>query len=210
MAKEHRPLAALAVYLPPNTFEPIAAYLHQYKVQLTITRERTSILGNYRNAHRDKNHRITVNGNLNCYSFAITLLHELAHLLTYEQYGHRVQSHGWEWKAKYAALLVQFLEKKAFPQDITNELVQSLQNPAASSCAEDGLMRILRRYDPPPPNNHLLIEEVPMFSLFRLKDGRIFKKGEKLRKRYRCEEVATKKVYLFSPVYEVVLVAGSG
>jgi len=39
-----------------------------------------------------------------------------------------------------------------------------------------------------------------------MKDGRIFKKGEKLRKRYRCEEVATQKVYLFSPVFEVELV----
>ncbi|MCW3106689.1 MAG: hypothetical protein JWQ09_1195, partial [Segetibacter sp.] len=43
--------------------------------------------------------------------------------------------------------------------------------------------------------------------LFKMKDGRVFKKGEKLRKRYRCEEVGTKKVYLFSPVFEVQLMS---
>ena len=89
MAKEHHPLHALAEYLPPNTFEPVAHYIKQYNVHLTITRERKTILGNYRNAHRHQNHRITVNGNLNKYSFLITLLHELAHLLTYEKYAHQ-------------------------------------------------------------------------------------------------------------------------
>ena len=31
-----------------------------------------------------------------------------------------------------------------------------------------------------------------------------FRKGEKMRKRFKCEEVATKRLYLFSPLYEVV------
>ncbi len=46
-------------------------------------------LGDYRNSHAGKGHRISVNGNLNKYSFLITLLHELAHLFTYERFGHR-------------------------------------------------------------------------------------------------------------------------
>jgi len=37
-------------------------------------------------------------------------------------------------------------------------------------------------------------------------DGKIFRKGEKQRKRFKCEEVRTGKIYLFSPVYEVELV----
>ena len=40
------------------------------------------------------NHRISVNGNLNKYSFLITLIHELAHLLTFTQYKNRVDPHG--------------------------------------------------------------------------------------------------------------------
>jgi SprT protein len=207
MSKVEHPLQALAEYLPPNTFEPVAAYLQQYKVHLTITRERKSILGDYRNAHSNRNHRISVNGNLNKYSFLITLLHELAHLLTFDKYGNRVQSHGKEWKAMFGGLLAQFIKSKVFPADIEKELLASLSNPAASSCAEDGLMRILRNYDP-KAQGEMLVEEIPAHGLFKLKDGRVFKKGEKLRKRYRCEEVGTKKVYLFSPVYEVKLLAG--
>jgi hypothetical protein len=104
----------------------------------------------------------------------------------------------------FGQLLAQFIKSKIFPADIEKELVASLSNPAASSCAEDGLMRILRRYDL-KKEGQMLVEEVPAHSIFKLKDGRLFKKGEKLRKRYRCEEVGTKKVYLFSPVYEVEL-----
>lgn len=205
MAKTQHPLHALAEYLPPHTFEPVAEYIRQYRVHLTITRERKSILGNYRNAHASHNHRITVNGNLNSFSFLITLLHELAHLLTFEKYGNRVMSHGREWKQMFSGVLAQFIAKKVFPTDIETELVRSLENPAASSCAEDGLMRILRRYDK-VQTGHLMIEEVPLNGIFRLKDGRTFKKGAKLRKRYRCQEIASAKVYLFSPVYEVEMV----
>ena len=56
-------------------------------------------------------------------------------------------------------------------------------------------------------NNHVTQHIDTKSAEIRMKDGRIFKKGEKLRKRYRCEEVGTKKVYLFSPVFEVELVA---
>ncbi len=205
MSKTEHPLQALSDFLPPNTFEPVAFYLQKYKVHLTISRERASILGDYRNAHRQHNHRISVNGNLNSYSFLITLLHELAHLLTFDQFGNRVQSHGKEWKKIFGELLEQFVSNKVFPADIETELSRSLGNPAASSCAEDELMRVLRAYDP-VKSGHKLIEEVPAHGLFRLKDGRVFKKGEKLRKRYRCEDVKTRKVYLFSPVFEVEVV----
>jgi len=206
MSKVEHPLQALSQFLPPGTFEPVVNYLQQYKVHLTITRERKSVLGDYRNAIQNKTHRISVNGNLNKFSFLITLLHELAHLLTFDKYGHRVQSHGKEWKKLYGELLALFIKNKVFPADIENQLILTLNNPGASSCSEDGLMRVLKNYDP-KQEGQMLVEEVPAQQLFKLKDGRVFKKGEKLRKRYRCEEVGTKKVYLFSPVFEVELVA---
>ncbi|MGZ8549377.1 MAG: hypothetical protein ACXWV2_01900 [Chitinophagaceae bacterium] len=93
----------------------------------------------------------------------------------------------------------------AMLNSIEAELIKSLQNPAASTCAEDGLLRILRKYDS-KDSHHRLVEEVSLNELFRTSDGRVFKKGEKLRKRYKCVEVNTGKLYLFSPVYEVELV----
>jgi hypothetical protein len=54
-----------------------------------------------------------------------------------------------------------------------------------------------------------MVEQLPADSLFFIRGGRLFKKGEKIRKRFKCLEVATGKWFLFSPVYEVV-VAGDG
>ena len=98
MAKKEAHISQLQDFLPPNTYEGVLAYLHQYHVHLTVARERKSILGDYRHRIHDKNHRISVNGNLNKYAFLITLLHELAHLLTFEKFGNRVMAHGKEWK----------------------------------------------------------------------------------------------------------------
>jgi SprT protein len=202
MPKQEAPLQQLKTYLPQGSFDDVQHYLLHYKVHLTITRERQSVLGDYRNAHAGNNHRISVNGNLNPYSFLITLLHELAHLFTYERHGHRVQAHGMEWKNEYSKILAQFLLKKIFPADIQKALLKTLQNPAASSCADTALLRVLHKYDE-KKEGITLVENLPDGSLFKLKDARVFKKQERIRKRYRCVEVATGKVYLFSPVYEV-------
>ena len=204
MPKKEVPVDHLQQFLPPGTGAAVINYLHQYKVHLTIAAERTSILGDYRHRTHHANHRISVNGNLNTYSFLITLLHEIAHLLTFEQYGNKVQAHGKEWKMIFGQLLQQFVRHKIFPADIEKELLQSLKNPAASSCAEEGLLRVLRNYDAKKSNHHL-VEEIAPGTLFRIKDGRVFRKGDQLRKRFKCIEIKTGKMYLFSPVYEIEL-----
>jgi SprT protein len=205
MPKQEAPLHQLKSYLPEGSFEEVSYYLQHYKVHLTITRERKSVLGDYRNSIAGKNHRISVNGNLNKYSFLITLLHELAHLFTYERYGHRVQAHGQEWKNEFSKILAQFLLKKIFPPDIDKALQKTMQNPAASSCADVALLRVLHRYDE-KQENVLLVEALPDGKLFKIKDGKIFRRIERIRKRVKCVDVITGKMYLFSPVYEVEMV----
>ncbi|MEO7263415.1 MAG: SprT-like domain-containing protein [Ferruginibacter sp.] len=206
MAKEKVPFTTLKDFVPEESFEDVMAYLNHYKVHLTIARQRQSILGDYRHAHEGKNHRISVNGNLNKYAFLITLLHELAHLFTYERYGHRVMAHGKEWKQEFSKILALFLTKKIFPPSIAETLLHSLKNPAASSCADEKLLRVLKQFDT-AKEGFMLIEQLPAGSLFALKGNRIFKKGEKIRKRYKCQESGTGKWFLFSPVYEVKLVS---
>ena len=66
-------------------------------------------------------------------------------------------------------------------------------------------MRVLRRYDV-KPTGISLVEEIPGGAYFKTNDGRIFQKGERLRKRYRCIEKNTGLVYLFSPLYEVKMI----
>ncbi|MEO6818154.1 MAG: hypothetical protein ABI266_06340 [Ginsengibacter sp.] len=204
MPKLDSPLAVLNDYLPDNAFESVVDYIVHHKIHLTITRERASILGNYKKS-TNKNHAITVNGNLNKYSFLITLLHEIGHLLAFEKFGNRIVAHGNEWKSEYGKILAGFIAKKIFPTDIEKELIITLNNPAATSCAETSLLRVLKNYDKPKPGVFLL-EDLPVESVFRVKNGKTYKKGKQLRKRFLCQELTTKKMYLFSPVAEVALV----
>ena len=142
MAKKEYPIHTLQDYLPKGSYEPVLEFLRLYKVHLTITRERSTVLGDYRHAVDNQHHRISVNGNLHQYSFLITLIHELAHLVTFMQFGNRVSSHGREWKNIYAQLLSQFLQKQIFPADIQKAIEQSMHNLPASSCADENLQRV--------------------------------------------------------------------
>jgi hypothetical protein len=202
MSANERPMLGLADFIPKGSFDLVEPFLLHYKVHLTITRSRSTVLGDYKNAHSGKTHRISVNGNLNPYAFLVTLLHELAHLITFVRFGSRVSAHGAEWKAEFGALLKHFLSSSFFPEDIRSQLLQSLKNPAASSCADDALMRVLRKYDL-NKEGFFMVEELVPGDLFLIKNGRVFRREEKLRKRIRAVEVQTGKVYLFSPVYEV-------
>jgi SprT protein len=203
MSKKEVELHVLSHYLPQGSLDPVLYYLHQYKIHLTITRERNTLLGDYRHAVDQKNHRISVNGNLNRYSFLITLLHEIAHLVAFENFGNRIAPHGREWKNEYSKILALFLQHKVFPADVEKALLRSVQNPSATSCGEEHLMRVLKNYDERKAGVKL-VEEFTTGQLFQLKDGRIFQKGEKLRKRHKAIDIKTKQVYLFSGVYEVM------
>ncbi|MBS1946210.1 MAG: SprT-like domain-containing protein [Bacteroidetes bacterium] len=202
MPKKEAPLEYLNHFIPEGASQLVMDYLHQYKVHLTVTRERKTVLGDYRNAVDGKNHRISVNGNLNKYAFLITLIHELAHLITFMHYGNKVKSHGKEWKFIYAKMLEDFLKLNIFPQDIIVAFRQTIHDLPASSCADEGLTRVLRNYDE-PSEGLMLIEQVNEGDFFETEDNRVFRKGKRLRKRFECIEIATKRVYLFSPLYEV-------
>src|SRR5438309_9384503 len=180
MPKKEAPIHSLQAFLPPGTYDAVLQYLNFYKVHLTVARERRSILGDYRHRTLHHTHRISVNGNLNPYSFLITLLHELAHLLTFEKWGNKVQSHGQEWKQIFGKLLAQFIQHKIFPADIETALLKSISNPAASSCADMTLLKTLRLYDT-TKSSHTLVEELPPNTLFKTRDGKVFQKGAKAR-----------------------------
>ncbi len=201
MPKREAPLDHLENYLPEGSSAKVYEYLHTYKIHLTITRTRKTVLGDYRHATGEDHHRISVNGNLNKYAFLITLIHELGHLITFQHYGNRVLSHGKEWKLAYRRVLEDFIKLKLFPQDILDSLLKSLHDLPASSCSDVHLTRVLKKYD--SDKSVVLVEDVPEGSLFKTVDGRMFKKGRRIRKRIECAEVKTGKIYLFSPVYEV-------
>ena len=201
MPKKEAPLEYLDYFLPEGSSGKLLEYLHKYKVHLTITRSRKSILGDYRHATGKDHHRISVNGSLNKYEFLITLIHELGHLITYQQYGNRVYSHGKEWKLAYRVVLEDFMKLKLFPQDLHLALQKSLHDLPASSCSDINLTRILKKYD--VKDNTVLVENLKEGGQFKTSDGKLFMRGRQIRKRIECREISSGKMYLFSPVYEV-------
>jgi hypothetical protein len=166
MPRQEAPLEYLQRFIPAASVPQTLQLLHQYKVHLTITRNRKSVLGDYRHADGQQAHRISVNGDLNKYAFLITLLHELAHLVTFENHGHEVLDHGQEWKYYYAHLLRLYLAAAIFPADLRGALEQSLHNPPASSCSDETLMRQLKKYDR-HSGDSVWMETLPEGALFR-------------------------------------------
>lgn len=183
--------------------EVVDLIIHHH-VQFRISKPRQTKLGDYRPPTRVQGHRISVNGDLNPYQFYITTLHEFAHLIAFEKYGLRIAPHGKEWKTTFGELLRSALDRHTFPEDIEQELKRYLQKPSASSCVDHDLIRVLIKYD---QHQSLLLEDLPPEARFRVGNNpRIFSKGEKLRKRYRCVDEGNKKAYLVSAIAEVVRV----
>jgi hypothetical protein len=206
MAAIEHPLKDLGHFLPEGSFDYVVKYLYQFKVHLTVAKSRKSVLGDYRHAHQGNNHRISVNGNLNPYEFLITLLHELAHLLTFEQYQNRVEPHGKEWKSIYSKLLIDFVGFNVFPPEIVNALQKSIISPAATANGETELLMVLRKYNSIKKEGVCIIADLPIGALFMLSNGKIFKKGALRRKRYTCTELKTGLMYTISAITEVKLI----
>ncbi len=194
--------------IPEPSVDRMADWILHFNFNLKITENRASKLGDYRAPVGKNRHLITINHNLNKYAFLITLVHEIAHLTTYEKYKstyRRVLPHGAEWKTEYKNLMRYYLNSTIFPEDVMKALGDYMQNPAASSCADENLLRVLRKYDS-KKSAVVHLEEIPLGSTFKHGKSRYFIKGEKSRKRFKCEELGTKRIYLFSPLAEVILV----
>ncbi len=190
----------LVRYIPEQTLDIISTWILHFNFDLKIMHERSTKLGDYRSPHKGKRHFITVNHNLNQYAFLITLVHEIAHLSTFNKYKDRVKPHGSEWKEEYKVLMNHFLRPDIFPDDILLSLQKYMQNPAAASCTDVSLLRILKKYD---KNNLVLLEELAIGTLFEYGNKRIFRKGERIRKNFRCVELSNRATYIFNPLAEV-------
>lgn len=199
----------LQKHLPKKALPQIIHWLMEWEVHLHISKPRSSKLGDYRPPQKGHGHRISVNGDLNPYTFLQVLVHELAHLVTYNRYKRKVAAHGKEWQQTFRQLMQHFLGKQIFPDDLETALAQYMQKPAASSCVDVQLVKAFKQYDQKLPDHskwkQVFVEEVEEGMQFVTRTGRVFKKGKKLRKRYRCLAVDTKQYYAFSPVAAVYI-----
>jgi SprT protein len=195
----------LAKYLPEGTAPIIGRWIDYYQCEFKISRNRSTKYGDYRSPFKDSGHRISVNYDLNPYAFLVTTVHEFAHLLTWNEHKRKAKPHGSEWKANFKKMMRPFFDAHSFPHDVQRAIISYLENPSASSCSDLNLFRVLRSYDSKPEGqSSVAVEKLPESSLFAMKNGRIFRKEIRIRKRYRCVEVKSGLVYLFSPLAEVI------
>lgn len=193
----------LAKYVPEHAVEPAFELIKLYGVHLKIVNERVTRHGDY---HRDGAgyHRITVNASLNKYRFFITLIHEIAHLAAFEKYGRNIKPHGDEWKSTFQRLMVPFIRPEIFPSHLLPLIARHFRNPKASSDTDATLSLALKQYDEKDEDKHYIFQ-VPYGALFRIYNGKIFKKGAQRVKRFECQELKTGRIYLFNPNAEVEL-----
>ena len=189
----------IRLFVPEDSVDIVVRWITEYKVTLTITNSRQSVFGDYRWPQHNKGHRISVNGDLNAYAFLITFVHEMAHLTAWEKFRNTVASHGKEWKHEYKTLMDEFAGRKIFPADIRTAFKQHLVAPSHSHSIDETLMKVLRKYDKVKGNYLSDLEEGSLFEYQR----KIYRKGKKLRKRFKCVEVKTHREYLFNPIAEV-------
>lgn len=191
-------------YLPDGFEKLIAQFIVEHTIRFKIVRCRATKLGDYKPLHNGKSHQITINNDLNPYSFLITSLHEIAHLKTFLLYKGRVAPHGKEWVEQYQQLLLPVINSNKLPKDIENALVNSLINTKASSCNDLPLYRVLKKYDPQNESKTLL-ENIPKNATFVL-NGQMYVKGEIRRKRFICKAINSTKIYLIHALAEVTLI----
>ncbi len=183
----------LRKYLPPGAEEYAVEILIRHAIQLRISKPRVSKYGDYRPPTPGEPHRISLNNDLNPYAFLITFLHEAAHLTNFEKNRNKVAPHGIEWKNEFASISHPIFQLQLLPSDIDRALKRYLTNPGASSCTDPVLFKTLRKYD--QDDSWLTVHEMPIERPFKLQDGRMFVKREKLRTRYKCAEIPGGKLY---------------
>jgi SprT protein len=194
----------LQTYIPDAAFAKVKVLLDHDNLTVIVKNERKTRHGDYRRLPNNK-HQITVNNNLNTYRFLITLIHEIAHFETYKSFGRQIKPHGIEWKRTFQHLMLPFIHPDVFPNHLLPLLARHFKNPKASSDTDVVLSAALKKYD--PENDLIFVSDIPLETVFKMPNGRIFKRGLMRRKRIECVEVSSGKMYLFHPNAEVEVLA---
>jgi hypothetical protein len=194
----------LVRFIPKPAVALACEMLRQHPHHITITPPRATKLGDFTVKPNREKHEITVNGDLNKYAFLITLMHELAHLITYNQFKNQVKPHGPEWKDNFKRTLGPFLEIHVFPELVQKAIYQYLQNPDASTCTDLHLSAVLSLYDK-NESGEILLEHLKDGERFYYgKEKRIFLRIRKNRTRILCREEASGHEFLFSAVSKII------
>ncbi len=180
--------------------------LAQYKFKIHLSKRRSTKLGHFKYHRSGEVPTISLNYDMNAYAFLITFLHELAHLIVFEEYGRKVLPHGKEWKDAFRSVAQPVCNEQVFPVDVLIPLLNYFKNPKAATTSDPKLTVALRKYDFANHGKQLLAE---------INDGESFqfKKKQyrriKLKRRWvECIDIESNRKYLISSIAEVKKIAG--
>lgn len=191
----------LSKYLPPSVVDKILLILTENKAILRISKTRASKLGDYRPPANGQPHRISVNHDLNPYEFLITLIHEIAHMKCWQQYGKKAKPHGQEWNMLFKKLLNDFNKPGLFPENISEAINFYTRPDTTLQQGQDALKNALKSFE--PDTDQLTVEGIPNGETFVYRN-QVFEKIEKARKRIKCRRLKDNRLYAFDPLVGVL------
>lgn len=185
-------------YIPAASISYVDSLMANYGIDLKIVNQRQTKHGDFRRSPSGKM-QITVNNNLNPEQFIITLIHEIAHYVTFKTYG-RVQPHGTKWKQTFQQLMLPILNPYVFPDHILHLLATHLKNPKASTDSDPKLSLALKNGQ--SSEGMSFVHELNLGTIFEYKNQR-YKRGTIRRTRIECLNLSNNRVYLFHQNAEV-------
>ncbi len=181
----------------------ILDYLAENQCSLKICNPRISKLGDFR--VRGKQLSIKINNKLNPYRFILTLVHEIAHLKTYNEYGFKRKPHGKEWKHNYKQLLLMWQIEDLFSKspDLLTVFNIELQNPKACSGVSIKAEEILRSYD--DDNEAIILAQLSEGQQFKFRNT-LYQKLNDRRTRVLCLNLENNRKYTIHKASAVQLI----
>jgi len=189
----------LTAYTTDAGAQLVVDLVSKFGFKLIIKRDRATKLGDYTHPTPLRPyHQITINGTLNKYAFLVTFIHEVAHLITWNNHKRKVTPHGKEWKQNYHNQLFPLITSEYFPEDIQFALRKHCNNIKSSSSYDIDLTKVLSTYND-NQEEVVTINDINQGESFKYK-GRLFIKGNTLRTRIKCECITDRKSYVFHPL----------
>ena len=189
-------------YFPENSYAFVSSFLNNTDIDIKVVKSRKTKFADFKPPFKNnKRPAITINENLNPYVFLITFLHEYAHYLVWKDGKIYAKPHGRSWKIHFRNLIQLTLDRKIFPENLSQLLVEHIENPNATSCTDTSLYKKLAGFD--IGHTGIFIEDIPDGTLFNTPDGQLFLREKKIRKRVLCINQKNKRKYLFSPIYKI-------
>ena len=190
-------ISNLEKYLPENTLPYLKKWFGSHSIHIRITRGRNSKLGDYRKMP-DQSHKITINSTLQPQLFFFVLTHELAHLIAFADFGHRISAHGQEWKQTFREMLLESLP--VYEDDLKPVILNFAKSPKANFMSSPELVKYfhIENYE----DESSYIEDLEPGDLFVYRKER-YRLEEKRKKNYLCTNLGSAKKYVFRPLARV-------